>query len=364
MSSRIWLEINLSTIRENFQSVQRAVAPLQVMAVLKANAYGLGAEQVGKVLVDAGADAIGIAEPSELFDTTARIQILGSILPEEIPFAITNKITLPIASYELACQVNEVAENFGIKAQCQFILDTGMGRLGLANKVKDTIIKCYELPYLEFSGIYSHFPVAYENRHFSLQQIESFKTVIGELKESGLSFKHYHIANSDGINNLPEACQHPFSMVRCGINLYGIHEISGATATKIKPAIALKSKLIEIRTLKAGTTIGYGQTYRLPKEMKVGTIPAGYADGVPLALSNRGFVMINNVLCPIIGRISMDYLTVSLEPLDDPKIGELVTLIGSSSDFQITVEDWAHLANTSPYQIICGFGQRVKRTYL
>jgi alanine racemase len=169
------------------------------------------------------------------------------------------------------------------------------------------------------------------------------------------------MANSDGINNFPDSY---FNLVRTGINLYGVFDLPGFRVYRLAPCLSLKSRLIARRRLPAGTTIGYGCTHVLSRNAWVGTVPAGYADGVPLAASNSGFVLIRGRACPIIGRISMDYLTVDLAPCPSARVGDAVVLVGKSGTRAVTIEDWARLKHTHPYDIICSLGKRVERLYL
>jgi alanine racemase len=152
--------------------------------------------------------------------------------------------------------------------------------------------------------------------------------------------------------------------VRTGINLHGSFDTAGRRTLHVMPVLTLKTRLTAIRTLPAGTGIGYGHTYRLHHATRVGTVSAGYADGLPLALSNRGYLLIHGVPCPVIGRLSMDYTTVSLESVPEAQVGDEVVCLGGTGIHALTVEDWAALKNTHPYEIICSFGNRVQRRYL
>jgi len=151
--------------------------------------------------------------------------------------------------------------------------------------------------------------------------------------------------------------------VRTGINLYGVFDLSGLRTYRLSPTLTLKTALLARRRLPAGYTIGYGATHTLFRDTWVGTVPAGYADGVPLAASNSGEVLIRGKACPIIGRISMDYLTVNLNGCPDARVGDEVVLVGRSGKREITIEDWARIKQTHPYEIICSLGKRVERVY-
>ncbi len=357
---RVWLEIDLEAIAFNFRQVKQHVSPLKVMAVLKANAYGLGVERISETLVKSGVDAIGVAELTEALAVKSLgvpTYILGAILPEEMEVAIQHDIVVPVTDVQTAKLLSKTAERLGKKAKVSVLLDTGMGRLGIDADFTVEINKITAQDHLEFMGVYSHFPVAYSDQGFSNSQIDTFKEVISGLTCPNLDF---HIANSDGINNVSASISAPFTMVRTGINLYGVHDLCGENLFNLKETITLKSRLVSSRLLKAGSSVGYGRSCVLKKDTQVGTVAAGYADGVPLAASNRGVVMVNGNPCPIIGKVSMDYITIDLSDAKNHEVGSNVILLGDG----ITVKDWAILADTIPYQVICSFGNRVKRVYI
>ena len=366
---RVWLEISLETLTLNYRKIADAVAPAHVLAVLKANAYGLGVLPIAQALAKAGASAFGVAEPYEALQLQSLgkpVQILSSILPEEIEPMVDAGITLPVTDFPTALHISEAAEKLDKTAKVHFKIDTGMGRLGiLAKDAPEVIRQVRTLPSLELEGIFSHFPYAYETgSELTNHQMDLFCNILREAANHGITFAKRHIANSDAINNFPRACREPFNVVRTGINLHGSFDTSGKRVLQVKPVLTLKTRLTAIRELPAGTGIGYGHTYRLHRPTRVGTVSAGYADGLPLALSNRGYLLLNGVPCPVLGRISMDYTTVSLENAPDAEIGEEVICLGGEGIHALTVEDWAALKNTHPYEIICSFGNRVERRYV
>jgi alanine racemase len=275
-------------------------------------------------------------------------------------------ITIPITCLESARLINRTAEKLHRFATVHFKIDTGMGRLGiLAADAFEVITQAYALPALICEGIFSHFPMAYEKTSpVTRAQIDDFKSLLVRLNRKNINFRYVHIANSDAINNFPDSYAPPFNMVRTGINLHGAYDAEGSRSIPIKPAISLKTRLTAIRELPAGSSIGYGHTHKLPEKTRVGTISAGYADGLPLSLSNQGSVIIRDRLSPIIGRVSMDYTNVSLKDVPEAQIGDDVTCLGSTESHCITIESWADLKNTHPYEIICSFGNRVERRYI
>ena len=364
--SRVWLEVRLDILQDNLDKIRRAVAPAGVIAVVKADSYRLGALQVAAAFVRSGAAALGVAnlnEAMQVKDFGVPVQILGAVLPEEIPDAVAAGIIISVGDVRTAGLVSEEAAKQRRTAECHFLIDTGMGRLGIFHdRAYETILECHELPNLTFRGILSHFPVAnHSELDFTTEQINIFKQLLEKLAAQGITFDKIHIANSNAIENFPEACRAPFNLVRTGINLYSP---SPANRLELEPVVAMKSRLVAVRELPAGSTIGYEQLHKLEKPTLVGTVPAGYADGVPLALSNRGVMAVRGRQCPILGRVSMDYTTISLEAVPDAVCGDEVTCLGGAGDAEIRVQDWAEMKGTHAYNILCAIGNRVKRIYL
>jgi alanine racemase len=240
-----------------------------------------------------------------------------------------------------------------------------MGRLGiLASEAADVIRKVVALENIDCEGIFSHCPTAYDPADwFANDQIELFKSILKDVAKDGIRFRKVHIAASDAINNFPAAKRSPFNIVRTGINLHGSFDPNGRRALKLESVLSLKTRVAQVRTLPAGTTLGYGRTWCLSAPTKVATISAGYADGLPLALTNRGHVLINAVPCPVIGRISMDYTTVDISKAGDVRAGDEVVALGGSGRYAVTPDDWAALKGTHAYDIICSLGNRVERVY-
>lgn len=369
IKSRVWLEIDLNKLRENFQIIRKKVTPCKVLSVLKANAYGLGVEKIASALSAASSYGFGVAEINEALALKflhKPIHILGAILPEEIETAVDNNIIIPICDFRSAKIISQTALKKGKIATCHFLLDSGMGRLGIQiEEAEQTICRILKLKGIYFEGIFSHFPNAYQqNCPYTKSQIVKFKKLLSSLRKKGYKFKLIHIANSDAINNYPETFKTPFNMVRTGINLHGNFDPEGQRAMSLKSIFTLKTRLAAVRKLKAGSYLGYGCTYKLPADTVVGTISAGYADGLPLALSNRGYVLIRDTPCQILGRISMDYTTVSLSQIPNANIGDEVVCLGGSGIHEITVDQWARIKGTHAYDIICSFGSRVKRIFI
>ena len=371
MKRRVVVEIDLQALVRNYRKIAAHVKPMDVLCVLKANAYGLGVAAYAKALVEAGCTQFGVAEPYEALEllkvlkgrTGVEVQMLSSVLPDEIPEMVKAGVILPITDLGEAKLVSASAVKAKRTAKVHFKLDTGMGRLGiLAKDALGTIKAVKALPGLDCEGLFSHCPMAYEPKDpFTAQQIGLFKSIVATCAKEGIRFKKVHMAASDAINNFPATAKAPFTQVRTGINLHGSFDPYGRKALKVEPVLTLKTRVAQVRELPAGTTLGYGRTWCLNAPAKVATISAGYADGLPLALTNRGFVFIGGRRCKIIGRISMDYTTVDLTDVRDVKPGDEVICFGKCGKDSITPDDWAALKGTHAYDIICSLGNRVQR---
>ena len=377
MKRRVQVEIDLGALVRNYRKIAAHVKPMDVLCVLKANAYGLGVGAYAKALAKAGCRQFGVAEPFEALEllkvlkvvsgrrlaAPVEVQVLSSILPDEIPEMVKAGVILPITDLAEAKLVSAAAVKAKTVAKVHFKLDTGMGRLGiLAKDALETIRAVKALPGLDCEGIFSHCPMAYEPKDpFTAKQIRLFTSIVAACAREGIVFKKVHMAASDAINNFPQTAKPPFTQVRTGINLHGSFDPYGRKALKVEPVLTLKTRVAQVRELPAGTTLGYGRTWCLNQPTKVATISAGYADGLPLALTNRGFVFIGGRRCKIVGRISMDYTTVDVSEVPDVKAGDEVICFGKCGKDSITPDDWAVLKGTHAYDIICSLGTRVQR---
>ena len=369
---RVRVEIDLGALVRNYRRIQAHVKPMRVLCVLKANAYGLGVGPYAEALAKAGCRDFGVAEPFEALELlsvlrrgrcAADVQILSSILPDEIAPMVKAGVILPVTDLATAKLISAAARRARTTARVHFKLDTGMGRLGiLAKDALETIRAVRALPALDCEGIFSHCPMAYDPKDpFTKRQVALFKSIVAACAKEGIAFRKVHMAASDAINNFPETARSPFTMVRTGINLHGSFDPNGRKALKVEPVLSLKTRVAQVRELPAGTTLGYGRTWCLAAPTKVATISAGYADGLPLALTNRGFVFIGGRRCRIIGRISMDYTTVDVSDVPDVKPGDEVVCFGACGRDSITPDDWAELKGTHAYDVICSLGSRVQR---
>lgn len=380
MERRVVVEIDLKALVRNYRKIAAHVKPAQVLCVLKANAYGLGVADYAKALASAGCTMFGVAEPYEALELlrvlapagssvnsrkagATEVQMLSSVLPDEVEPMVKAGVILPVIDVATAKLISAAAVKAKVVAKVHFKLDTGMGRLGILAKDALAVMReVKKLPNLDCEGVFSHFPMAYDPKDpFTKRQIKIFESIVAEAEKEGFRFRKIHISASDGINNFPETAKKPFTVVRTGINLHGSFDPYGRKALKVEPVLSLKTRVAQVRELPAGTTLGYGRTWCLNAPTKVATISAGYADGLPLALTNRGFVFIGGKRCKIIGRISMDYTTVDVSGVPSVKPGDEVVCFGKCGKDSITPDDWAALKGTHAYDIICSLGNRVQR---
>ncbi len=372
MKRRVWVEIDLDALRRNYAKIAAHAKPAKVLCVLKANAYGLGVADYARALAETDCAGFGVAEPFEALElqkvlrrlgASKDVQILSSILPDEIDEMVKAGVTLPAIDVATARLISSAAVRRRKTAKVHLKLDTGMGRLGVPVADAPAVLReIAALPGLDIEGVFSHFPMAYDPEDpFTLRQIEAFKRFLAEARREGVAFRKVHIAASDAINNFPQCAKSPFNMVRTGINLHGSFDPNGRKALKVEPVLALKTRVAQVRSLPAGTTLGYGRTWCLREPTRIATISAGYADGLPLALTNRGHVLINGAVCPVVGRISMDYATVDATGATGVSAGDEVVCLGRSGRHVVTPDDWARLKGTHAYDIICSLGTRVQR---
>lgn len=365
-ADRSWLEVDTAAVVQNLRSLRRLRHDIPAMAMVKANGYGLGALPVAKAIAASGGAArLGVAsleEALEISDAGLPVQIISSLLPGEIPEAVHRSFILPLFSLEAAKLISAEACRQQRRVQCELKVDTGMGRLGFRHEsVLQELPELLRLPGLRISGIFSHFPAAdAPDDPETVRQIGLFRSIIGCCKDRGMDLAACHIAATDGICNYPESAARPFSLIRPGIGLYGFVPRAGEYG--LTPAVDFKSRIVAVRELGSGTSIGYGRTFRLSGDGRIGIVAAGYADGIPTALANRGTFMINGVKVPVAGRVSMDHTAVLLPPDLAVRPGDEVLCFGGRG--ALPVEEWAKLKNTIVYDILCSFGGRVKRRYL
>ena len=370
--SRASAEINLSAITQNFKSIKSRTTA-DVLAVVKADAYGHGLIPVSKALEEAGADWFGTA----LLEEAINLRKAGILKPiiswltplgEDFKSAIDLDIDLGIPSIDLLDEVIKAASLTGKTARIHLEIDTGMSRGGVLSEW-DQLIKSVlvgvNLKQLKVIGIWSHFARADEPAELMNQeQLSLFEEKVNQAKTAGIDAQFIHIANSAAL--FTNKSTHK-NIIRSGIALFGlspdIKTIGDSSSLGLKPAMKLKAKLNLVKEVKAGSSVGYGGTAVLKSDTKLGVVALGYADGIPRNTNNLAGVFVDKKRAPIIGRVSMDQFVVDLGITSTAKTGDEVIVFGDGSSGEYTVDEWAKAANTINYEIITRIGPRVPRIY-
>ena len=361
---RTVLQVDLKRLRENFAAIKRSIAPCRALAVVKTDAYGLGMMPVAEALRDE-ADAFAVAEVADGIALTPLgkpVIALGALFPDEIESAVETGLVLPVGSEKAARRVSEAACKAGKTAEISVVVDGGMGRVGFPlAEALPRIFSIARLPHLALRGIYTHCPAAsLRNDAGTLRETADFRHLVENLAGKGVAFRDVHIAASDAINSYLETIEPPFNLARIGLLMYGAQKFS---RFDLPGVCRFVSRLLEIRRLPAQSTLGYGRTYSLKKDSVVGTVGCGYACGMPLALSNRGRVLVRGVSCPVVGRVSMDYATVLLDGVPDAAVGDEAVLFGEQGNARIDPSEWAEIKGTHVHDIFCSISGRIPRSY-
>ena len=367
---RVQANIDLDAICNNLRETKKHVTEdIMLMAIIKADGYGHGAVPIAKAAGEI-IDAYGVAILEEAIelrnaDVTKPILILGFTSPIQYEELLNYEITQTVYTYEMAKELSECATRLNKRAKIHIKLDTGMSRIGFKDDEKSLrIIKeISKLPNLDITGIFTHFACADEaDKSSAKKQFERYISFVKKLEEAGVVIPTKHVANSAAILDLPDTY---LNMVRSGISTYGLYpsEEVNKNEIKIRPAMELISQVVYVKEVESGVGIGYGSSFITSRNTKVATIPVGYADGYPRALSNKGYVLIKGKKVPIIGRVCMDQFMVDVTDLDEVEVGDRVTLVGTDHGQTITVEELAEMAYSFNYEFVCDISKRVPRVY-
>ncbi len=358
------LEVDITAIKENLQRVRELVNGKKIIAVVKADAYGMGSLAVTKALIEEGLKdfAVGPLEEAETLrkhGVTESILMLSPFMDSEIPDLIGFSVIPTLVDYPRAKALNDFAYKNNLKVPVHVKVDSGMGRLGVDIKNAFPFIeKLLTLRNIKIEGIYSHFPSAdLPDETFTRQQITQFNDLVQRCQHLSLSPFISHIANSGGIIAFPDSY---FDGVRPGIMLYGAYP-SAYTQSQIdlSKVAALKTQVLSIKEINAGDGVSYGRTFIAKKKTKIAILPIGYADGLSTLLSNRGIVSVCGQKVPVIGRVCMDYTMIDVTAISEIDIGEEVTLLGDG----ITEEDISRRTGLIPYEVLTSISKRVPRIY-
>lgn len=367
----VWAEIDLGNFRKNVETVRSLIPPTtRILAVVKANAYGIGAVPASKVALSVpGVEGLAVATPEEAMELREAgidsvILVLGPVTREATAILAKSEVSVTVTGVDGIRAAEDAGASCKTRCRVHLKIDTGMGRIGFryGKELDAAIDTLLESPHVEFEGIFTHFAAADTDKEYTEHQLKEFRRAVARVREKGLKPKYVHAANSAAIMDLPDA---HLDLVRPGIMLYGCYpDPSLAGKAPLYPVLSLHARVTHVKTVPPGTYIGYGKTFRTTAETTIATIPIGYADGYPRMLSNRGTVLIGGKRYPIAGRVCMDQLMVDVGVDSGVKVGDKVTLIGSDGDESITPDDIAELSGTISHEILTGISARVPRKYI
>ena len=367
----VWAEIDLDILANNMKNIKKLAGNKEVMAVVKADAYGHGALDVAPCLLENGASKLAVAMLTEAIELrnnniTAPIMILGYTpiyLGEEL---INYNIEQTIYDLNYAKELSNLAIKLNKKAKIHIALDTGMGRIGFlpTDESFNAICEICNLPGLDVIGIFTHFSSSDEkNKEYTQYQFNQIYNFIERLEVNEINIPIKHASNSAAIIDLPNTY---LDAVRAGIILYGYYPSDEVKKDNlsIKPALTLKAKIAHVKELDSGMYISYNRTFKTSRKSKIATIPIGYADGYIRTLKHEAKVIVNGQLAPIVGNICMDQFMIDVTDIDNVKSGDEVILLGESNEVKFNADDLAKCMNSINYEVLCLLKNRVPRAYI
>lgn len=367
----VWAEVNLDNIINNINEIKKNINAEEIIAVVKANAYGHGAIDVAPILVESGADKLAVATLSEALELREAgikvpILILGYTDVSFAEMLINNDIEQTVYSLDYAKELSKKAEALGKIAKIHIAVDTGMGRIGfLPNKKSvEEVVEISKLSNLRITGVFTHFSNAdEEDKSYAHNQIEKFNSFINEIEKREVNLGVKHISNSASIIDIEDA---HYNAIRPGIILYGYYPSDYINKDKLKlmPALSLKCQVIHVKELPKGEYIGYGRKFRTERDSVIATLPIGYADGYIRGLYGKAQVIINGKLAPVVGKICMDQCMVDVTDIGPVNVGDEVILLGEDNGIKNNADDMAEILDTINYEILCMIGRRVPRIYI
>jgi alanine racemase len=371
ISQRAYITINHQALAHNVRQITALLAPkTELMAVIKADAYGHGATQIADTVLHNGCSSLAIAtlgEGIELREAgiTAPILILGAInTPEEVKAIAHWQLQATICSPKQALVFSETLREIKQTLPVHLKLDTGMSRLGTCwQDVVEFMLLVEQLPYLKVASIYSHLATADDpDPTIMLEQKRRFEQAISSLKLHGFQLPRLHLANSAA--TLTNSDLH-YDLVRVGLALYGVYPSPHfQDKVDLQPVLEVKAKVTQVKNIPANIGVSYGHTFISDRPLRIAVVGIGYADGVPRLLSNKMKVLIKGKFASEIGNITMDQLMIDVTDIPNVQVGEIVTLLGKDGNLAIRADDWANQIGTISWEILCGFKHRLPRVRL
>lgn len=368
---RTWADIDLDAAEQNYQTIrERLNCDTKLCCVVKANGYGHGAVQLSKLYEILGADYLAVSNIEEAIQLrnnkiSLPILILGYTDPRCAMMLAENNITQCVFSFDYGEALSKNAVEHGVVVKVHIKLDTGMGRIGFrcVSEEVDQVKQVCNMSGLAHEGVFTHFASADEGeggKEYTLGQFSKFMTAIGDLEAKGVTFAIRHCANSAAIFDYPEM---QLDMVRAGVVLYGLQPSTVLNhPAKLKPVMTLKTIIDHIKTIHVGDCVSYGREYKAGLDVRVATIPIGYADGLWRSnFRNHMVVEVEGRLAPIVGRVCMDQCMIDVSNIPEAKVNSKVTVYGTSGD--TSIDHIAKANETINYEIVCAVGERVPRVY-
>ncbi|MCB2293411.1 alanine racemase [Clostridium algoriphilum] len=366
----VWAEIDLDKLAHNMREIRRLAKSENIIAVVKADAYGHGAVDVAPVLLKNGANMLAVAIQSEAMELRKSgiecpIMILGFTPPNLIDNLLKYDIQQTVYTYKFASELSKMAVKENKIAKIHIAVDTGMGRIGYLPNDESAmeVYNISKLPNILIVGMFCHFSTADEkDKTYTYEQVKKYDDFYEKLKAKKVYIKMRHIANSAAIIDLPET---HYEAVRPGIIIYGYYPSDEVNKEKINllPVMTLKTNVVHIKTLPPGEYVSYGRKYKTQKESVIATLPIGYADGYTRLLFEKGKVILKGEFAPVIGKICMDQCMIDVTEINGVKVGDEVILIGEDGDKKFTADIIGDLIGTISYEVVCMIGKRVPRVY-
>jgi len=367
----VWAEVDLDKLAHNMREIRRLAKSENIIAVVKADAYGHGAVDIAPVLLQNGANRLAVAIQSEAIELRRSgiecpIMILGFTPPNLIDNILKYDIEQTVYSYEFARKISKMALKKNKIAKIHIALDTGMGRIGYLpnDESVEEVYNISKLPNIVIEGMFCHFSSADEkDKTYTYEQVKKYDDFYKKLKEKKVYIKIRHIANSAAIIDLPNT---HYEAVRPGIIMYGYYPSDEVNKENIdlKPIMTLKTNVVHIKTLPPGEYVSYGRKYKTEKESIIATLPIGYADGYTRLLFERGKVILKGKFAPVIGKICMDQCMIDVTSIRGVKVGDEVILIGEDENNKFTADIVGELIGTISYEVVCMISKRVPRVYI
>ncbi len=358
-----WVEINLNSLKNNFDKIRKISNNKKIIGVVKADAYGHGAVEISKVLEKKGADFLAVAsleEAAELRENGIKtpLIVLGYVNPSAFKYAASKNIHITLFNVRFLEKLKYYDGYIPLNVHIN--VDTGMGRIGVfPDEVSDIAKSVCGMKNVRLFGIYTHFSTADSDPEYLNIQMKRFKKVLSELNANGVKPKLVHSANSAAILNFKETF---FDAVRPGIILYGLSPFQ-EREINFEPVLSFKTRIVYVKKIPPGTSISYGRNFVSRKDMVVATIPVGYADGLPRALSNVGEVLVKGKRVKILGNVTMDQTVIDVSGIPNVHSGNEVVIIGKQGEEEITATEIAKKIGTINYEIVSRIGKRVERVY-